>query len=516
MAPVRRQLRGLPLLVSAMAAVEAQAAHGSAASCGTNNGGCVPGTRCSVQGGRIDCDYSHTCPTLVAPANGFVDCPGAAPGAQPTYSLRLAEGNVARSVERRTQCSIGCNSGFSASGFTLPRFCTATGWSDTSAVRCTASPQCSPSNNPCQHGGRCTATVNGGYRCSCAAGWAGTNCHEADSVSQHAAATACLDRSAPSDCPPAHAPRVKPQGSRVLSVANRTRASPPQCIDPSTHRVKPGLCQNGGHCRNIVGGSYGCVCRTGFAGLHCAYENPCSTVGGRTNPCQHGGRCLPQTKPPPGQQTLPHRCKCHQGYGGPNCATQLSSTQLAACSKKPCLNHGNCLVLFNTTMCTCPPGFGGKRCELHDTHNDCNPNPCRNGGVCHDLHNKFECVCPPNFRGATCQEKDEINDCADCLAAGQGEARCSPTPCLNGGQCQDLFHAFSCKCTPSFGGDRCELASTNSNACASSPCQNGAQVCVQCIHRPSTSGCSTNLAVAITVAATRKETSKTLTDQNTC
>ena len=159
----------------------AQAAHGTG--CGSNNGGCVPGTRCSVgAGGRIDCDYSHTCPALMSPTNGFVQCPGTAPGAQPTYSLRLVEGNLARSVEQRTQCMVGCNTGFSAQGFTSPRYCTATGWSDTSVVRCVSSPQCSATNNPCQHGGRCTATVNGGYSCACTAGWAGRNCQQADSV----------------------------------------------------------------------------------------------------------------------------------------------------------------------------------------------------------------------------------------------------------------------------------------------------------------------------------------------
>jgi hypothetical protein len=160
----------------------AQAARATAG-CGSNNGGCVPGTLCSVGvGGRIDCDYSHTCPALLSPTNGFVQCPGSTPGAQPTYSLRLVEGNLARSVEHRTQCMVGCNAGFSAQGFTSPRYCTATGWSDTSAVRCMSSPQCSPTNNPCQHGGRCTATVNGGYRCACTAGWAGRDCQQADSV----------------------------------------------------------------------------------------------------------------------------------------------------------------------------------------------------------------------------------------------------------------------------------------------------------------------------------------------
>ena len=158
-----------------------QAVHGSG--CGRNNGGCVPGTTCSAgPGGRIDCDYRHTCPALHAPKDGFVDCPDLAPGAQPTYSLHLVEGNLARSVERRTECVVGCLDGFSATGFTSRRYCTATGWSDTSAVRCLAAPQCSATNNPCQHGGTCKRGLRGGYTCECAPGWAGRNCHEADSV----------------------------------------------------------------------------------------------------------------------------------------------------------------------------------------------------------------------------------------------------------------------------------------------------------------------------------------------
>lgn len=162
----------------------AHAVHGN--SCGTNNGGCVPGTRCAVgEGGRIDCDYRHTCPTLPTPTDGFVNCPHTAQGAQPTYSLRLVEGNLARSVEERTECIVGCNAGFSATGYTSPRFCTATGWSDTTAVRCTATAQCSAANNPCQHGGTCTADMRGGYRCACTPEWAGKNCQEANSVSPH-------------------------------------------------------------------------------------------------------------------------------------------------------------------------------------------------------------------------------------------------------------------------------------------------------------------------------------------
>jgi len=236
---MRRRAALLLAASAAAAALEAASAQAAAPRCGANNGGCVPGTRCFEVAGRAQCEYSHACPALVAPANGFVNCPGSAPGAQATYSLRLVEGNLARSAEQRTECIVGCRAGHSAVGVTAPRFCTATGWSDTSAVRCAASQQCSASASPCQNGGTCTANVNGGYRCRCPVGWAGTNCAEADS-----------------------------------------------CVAALTHRPIAGLCQNGGHCRNILGGSYGCVCRAGFAGklpslkhsrknpAHCLYFRP--------------------------------------------------------------------------------------------------------------------------------------------------------------------------------------------------------------------------------------------------
>ena len=398
-----------PLLLPALAAAPRT-------TCGRNNGGCLPGTRCVVRGGRVDCDFSHTCPALAAPPHGFVDCPGLS-GVPPSYSLRLVEGDMARSTERRSACTVGCEAGFSATGFTGTRYCTASGWSDTTAVRCASSRPCA--GNKCQHGGTCAATVNGGYRCRCVAGFAGPNCAQQDSC-------------------------VQTGGQPIAGGAT--------------------LCQHGGHCRNIVGGSYACVCRPGFAGLHCAYENPCAQ-----NPCRNRGRCVAGSQPAPGSPVLPHHCRCANGWGGPDCATKLRP---AACPPNHCLNHGKCIVLFNATLCTCAPGFGGERCELHDTKNDCAPRPCKNGGVCHDLHRRFECKCPPNFRGPTCAERDEVDDCADCAAAGHGD-RCLPAPCLNGGVCQDKFHDFACSCNSGWGGERCELAASARDACGSHPCQHG-------------------------------------------
>lgn len=39
----------------------------------------------------------------------------------------------------------------------------------------------------------------------------------------------------------------------------------------------------------------------------------------------------------------------------------------------------------------------------------------------------------------------------------QGSDECASSPCLRGGQCQDLAGQFCCLCSPAFEGDRCEL-----------------------------------------------------------
>lgn len=51
-----------------------------------------------------------------------------------------------------------------------------------------------------------------------------------------------------------------------------------------------------------------------------------------------------------------------------------------------------------------------------------------------------------------------------------GASVCEPNPCLNGGQCQDLFNWFNCSCVGGWAGRRCDLFV---NACASDPCHHG-------------------------------------------
>nr|XP_046207765.1 protein crumbs homolog 1-like isoform X2 [Oncorhynchus gorbuscha] len=47
---------------------------------------------------------------------------------------------------------------------------------------------------------------------------------------------------------------------------------------------------------------------------------------------------------------------------------------------------------------------------------------------------------------------------------------CQPSPCMNGGSCQDLWNLFNCSCEEGWTGRRCER---NTDTCASNPCIHG-------------------------------------------
>ncbi|XP_026179355.1 protein crumbs homolog 1 [Mastacembelus armatus] len=51
-----------------------------------------------------------------------------------------------------------------------------------------------------------------------------------------------------------------------------------------------------------------------------------------------------------------------------------------------------------------------------------------------------------------------------------GEPVCEPNPCLNGGECQDLFNTYNCSCVEGWFGRRCDFST---NSCASNPCVHG-------------------------------------------
>uniref|UniRef100_A0A4W6E8I7 Neurocan b n=1 Tax=Lates calcarifer TaxID=8187 RepID=A0A4W6E8I7_LATCA len=73
--------------------------------------------------------------------------------------------------------------------------------------------------------------------------------------------------------------------------------------------------------------------------------NPCVT-----NPCLHGGKCLPQG--------TGYSCYCPQGYTGENCEIDVDD-----CQSEPCENGGTCVDKIDSFLCLCLPSYGGDTCE---------------------------------------------------------------------------------------------------------------------------------------------------------
>ena len=74
-------------------------------------------------------------------------------------------------------------------------------------------------------------------------------------------------------------------------------------------------------------------------------------------------------------------------------------------STEPCLltcqNGGT--VNTNCTACNCPDGYEGQVCE-YDI-DECVPSPCLNGGSCDDGINSYSCICEKGYTGDNCESK---------------------------------------------------------------------------------------------------------------
>ena len=122
------------------------------------------------------------------------------------------------------------------------------------------------------------------------------------------------------------------------------------------------------------------------------------------------------------------------------------------CSSHPCSNGGTCLELSKSQFkCSCLEKFTGSQCEVNTA--PCSPSLCLNGGECLVTGHNFTCKCPRPLSGKYCEYG----------------VHCSPNPCLNGGLCEEGSKGPICKCRH-FTGLRC---AEDLNECASVPCQNG-------------------------------------------
>ncbi|KAG7457214.1 hypothetical protein MATL_G00244140 [Megalops atlanticus] len=241
------------------------------------------------------------------------------------------------------------------------------------------------------------------------------------------------------------------------------------CLPGSSDPPEPG-----------VGLGYTCLCRVGYAGVHCERH-----VGGcASRPCRNGALCRSSPVGPV--------CFCVPGFQGERCHIEVDE-----CASSPCRNGATCLNHIGSYACLCKPGYTGTRCELQV--DECQSGPCRNGGSCHDDVNHFSCTCVHGFQGDFCeidvdecesqpcqngaQCTDGVNsyscDCTESHFTGHNcdipLPPCMSQPCLNGATCQEIQGNYTCNCWPGFDGRHCEV---DISECSSNPCLSGGR-CVE-------------------------------------
>ncbi|KAM3604453.1 uncharacterized protein V6R79_011196 [Siganus canaliculatus] len=102
---------------------------------------------------------------------------------------------------------------------------------------------------------------------------------------------------------------------------------------------------------------------------------------------------------------LPGNMEEESSRGGANISTITinPSVEVEPCVTNPCLHGGKCLPQGTGYSCYCPQGYAGENCEIDV--DDCQSEPCENGGTCIDKIDSFLCLCLPSYGGDTC-EKD--------------------------------------------------------------------------------------------------------------
>ncbi|XP_062285211.1 neurocan core protein-like, partial [Scomber scombrus] len=102
---------------------------------------------------------------------------------------------------------------------------------------------------------------------------------------------------------------------------------------------------------------------------------------------------------------LPGNMEEESSKGGYNISsvTVDPPVEVEPCVTNPCLHGGKCLPQGTGYSCYCPQGYTGENCEIDV--DDCQSEPCENGGTCIDKIDSFLCLCLPSYGGDTC-EKD--------------------------------------------------------------------------------------------------------------
>lgn len=329
-------------------------------------------------------------------------------------------------------------------------------------------PLCQTQGEICLHNGTCKVSPAGKIECDCIEGFVGSRCEidaENDCVSSPCQNGICIDEIGGFRCD-----------------CNGTGFSGTLCQNDRDECLIGNPCLNSGECFNTYG-SYICVCPKMFGGSNCELQllDGCSS-----QPCGYGATCVYRSSGniecicPPGASgqfcenkssesclgECPEDTECINGHcvcrPGGNCDMAILSS-LDDCN---CLNGGTCGI--NSSICVCPKGFEGKRCErLSCNANNCQEpmacvsgkcicpehatcsgaclsNPCKNNAICHNTApNEYYCQCQNGFNGTNCEL--DVDECA------------AKSDICGHGICVNQIGSFKCYCEPGFTGLLCDL-----------------------------------------------------------
>ncbi|XP_064827217.1 versican core protein-like [Oncorhynchus masou masou] len=112
---------------------------------------------------------------------------------------------------------------------------------------------------------------------------------------------------------------------------------------------------------------------------------------------------------PPLLEASPHAPKEPQSTYQPETGTDYDMADqtvdvrgLQQCTVNVCLNQASCYQRGRASICVCPTGYTGQRCETDV--DECQSYPCRNGATCMDGVNSFTCLCLPSYTGGLCEQ----------------------------------------------------------------------------------------------------------------